>query len=217
MVASLMRFREGTMTADVVVRPLTVPEAARAVREAQAAVGRHGQHYARLRTALDIRATTRAHSELGCAVLEFVNACVALAEAEDRIDPVWAAARSRGRPMSTTAGGGHDEAWREYQEARRTGDQDAVAAARGVWRNALVDWQLQLHKRRAAEDQEKVEKLSRRLDESTRQHPGIAFPPPPRSRREAVVRAAREREREQSIRRAGGGLSSPWVRWPRGQ
>jgi hypothetical protein len=211
-----MRFREGTMTADVIVRPLTIPEAARAVREAQDAVGGHGQYYARQRTGLDIRATTRAHSELGFAVLEFVNACVALAEAEDRIDPVWAAARNRSQSMSTAAGPSHDQAWRDYQDARRSGDRHVIAAARGVWRDAFVDWQLQLHKRRAAEDQERVEKLSRRLDGSTRLHPADAFPPPPSSRAQEGIQVSRERQRRESIQRATRGLSTPWIRWQRG-
>jgi hypothetical protein len=205
------RADDGRVVSEVAARPLSMREAERAVRDARDAIGRNGQAYARLRTGLDARATARAHTEFGFATLEFVNACLALAEAEDCVDPVWAAARNRSRPMFTVAGPRHDQAWSEYQEARRTGDQAAIAVARGVWRDVLVDWQLQLHKQRALEDEEHVKNLSRRLDESTRLHPGDAFPPPPRSRREEVVRASRERERQESIRRVNGDLGGAWA------
>jgi len=175
-------------------------EAARAVSEARDAIGRHDEAYSRLRTRLDRSATARAHTELGFAVFEFVNACVALAEAEDRVDPVWAAARNR-HPVSTVAGPALDQAWEDYQEVRRSGDRDAIDAARGRWGDAFLDWQLQLRKRRAVEDEQQAENLSRRLDESKRLHPREAFPPPPRSRSEELVRESRERERRESIRR----------------
>jgi hypothetical protein len=178
---------------EVETRPLSVRDAARAVREARDATRRHGAAYARLRTGLDKRATTRAHNEFSFAILEFVNACVALAEAEDRVDPVWAAARNHGQPMSTVAGPDCDQAWCDYQVVRQSGDRDAIEAARHVWRDAFVDWQLQLHKRRVVEDQDHAEKVSRRLDDSKRLHPGDAFPPPPRSRSESLVRESRER------------------------
>jgi hypothetical protein len=183
--------------------PLSVREAARAVREARDAIARHDQDYARLRMRLDTRAIARAHTEVGFAVLEFVHACVALAEAEDRVDPVWAAARNR-EPVSTVAGHAHDQAWCNYQEARRSGDRDVIDAARGRWRDELLDWQLQLHERRAVEDQQQAENLSRRLDESKWLRPRDAFPPPPRSRSEELVRESRERERRESIRRSTG-------------
>jgi hypothetical protein len=192
---------------EVGARPLSIREAERAVVEEREAIGRLGAAYSRLRTGLDTRATARAHAEFGFGVLEFVHACVSLSEAEDRVDPVWAAARNRAEPMSTTAGPAHDQAWHDYQAARRSGDSNAIAAARAVWQEALMDWQLRLHKRQAAEDQDHAEKLSRRMDERTRLHPREVFPPPPHSRREQVVRESREREREESIRRAEGSLS----------
>jgi hypothetical protein len=105
------------MTAEIADSPLTVREAARALHEAREAVRRHGQHYARLRTGLDTRSTTRARIELGMAVLEFVNATVALAEAEDRADPVWAATRSRDLIMFIDADPAHvqcEQAWTGY-------------------------------------------------------------------------------------------------------
>jgi hypothetical protein len=187
---------------EVKTRPLSIRDARLAVSEARDTVGRHGAAYTRLRGRLDKRATARAHNELGFAILEFVNACVTLAEAEDRIDPVWAAARNRNQQMSTTAGLEHDQAWHAYQEARRSGDRDAIDAARGVWRDAFADWQLQLHKRLAAEDQDRAHRLSQRLDNSAQLRPSDAYPLP-RSRSAELVCASRERERRQSIRRVG--------------
>jgi hypothetical protein len=173
------------MIAEVVAAPLTVSEAKRALSEALEAVRMHKQSYEKVRGRLDARVTARARNELGLAVLEVVNAIVAVAEAEDRVDPVWAASRNRGRPMFTAAGPTHgrcEQAWRAYQEARKSCDHDAIARAHDIWRGELVDWHVQLHEQRCAEDQEQVEKLSRRQDKSTWMRPGDAFPPPPRSR-----------------------------------
>ena len=209
------RADDSCVVTEVGARPLSIREAERAVVAEREAIGRLGAAYSRFRTGLDTRATARAHAEFGFAVLEFVHACVSLSEAEDRVDPVWAAARNRAEPMSTAVGPAHDQAWRDYQAARRSGDCDAIVAARAVWRDALMDWQLQLHKRQAAEDQDHAEKLRRRVDERMRLHPREVFPPPPRSRREEVVRESRERERQESIRRAERNLSHPWDRWPR--
>jgi hypothetical protein len=203
------------MTAEVVPSPLTLSDANRALREALESVGMHKRSHEQLRTRLDFRATARARNDLGLAALEVVNIIVAVAEAEDRLDPVWAESRNRGRPMFAAAGPGHDrceQAWRAYQQARKTGDHGAIAVARELWRDELVDWHVQLHEQRCSEDQERAEKLSWRVDESTRLDAGDAFPAEPHSRREAVVRASRERERQESIRRANNGLRNPWVR-----
>jgi hypothetical protein len=97
-----------------------------------------------------------------------------------------------------------------------TGDHDAIVAARDIWGDALVGWHVQLHDRRGTEDLEHAEKLSRRLEESARLHPGDVFPSRPRRRAQELVRASREREREESIRRAGG-AGSVWARWPQGR
>jgi len=207
------------MTAEVVAAPLTVREAERAVEEAFVGIWPCKRNWERLRARLDVPATTRARTELSLAILGLVNASAVLAEAEDRIGPAWAATRTRlGRLFARVSAGQKQsaQAWRDYQEARRGGDRVGVDAARQVWHNELLAWHVQLHERWAVADQEDAERLSRRLDDSTRLHPDDAFPAS-RSRRTAVVSESRERERQESIRRADAGLSNPWVRASRGR
>src|SRR5882724_10622745 len=123
------------MTTEVAGLPLTVSAAARDEREALAAVGRHQPSYARLRQGMDRPAMTRSRAELRLAILEWIYACVRLAEAEDRLDPAWAAAEGRNKSLFKIAGPGHDQcnrSWVNYQEARKAGDQEAIATARAA-------------------------------------------------------------------------------------
>lgn len=195
---------EDAMTTEVVVSLPTAPAAARAQREALERVRLHQRSYSRLRCGRDIRAITPARTEWGLAVLEWINALVAWAEAADRRNPVWAAAEARGLTMFRTADPSHaecEQAWADYQEARRMGDQAAVTAARDAWYATLVDWHRELTSRRAEEDEQHVEDLLRSLDASDRLDPSDAFPPPPGSRAAELVRASRERARVESVRR----------------
>jgi hypothetical protein len=121
--------------------PPTVHDAARALNAARESVRTYQRVYERLRRRRDLRATCRARSEWGLAILEFVEATVALAEARDHRSPAWAASTSRGR-MFSTVDTGHEQceqAWRDYQDARKTGNMTIVAAARAQWREAFVN------------------------------------------------------------------------------
>ena len=205
------------MTAEAVAAPLTVHEARRMLGEALKAVRVHKLNHEPARERLDVRATRRARAELGLAILGFVNASTLLAEAEDRVDPVRAAGKTHGGTLFMVAGSGHEQceqAWCEYQQARRSGDLSAAAAARQRLHDELIAWHAALHEQRTLEDEELAEELRRRLDDSGRLHPGDAFPRP-RSSRAAVVRQSRARERQDSIGRAEAGLSSPWIRTSR--
>jgi hypothetical protein len=201
------------MTAEALAMPMTVQDAAQAERQALDRVRMHKIGYDRLRRRLDIQATNRSRVELAMAVLEFVEAAVALAEAKDRRDPASAAMASRDLRMFRVSDPVHDRcecAWRDYQETRQTGVHAAITAARDAWRSALVDWAQMLHVRRGIEDEQYVDELRQRLDNSQRLDPGDVFPSPSRSRAEELARASRGRERRDSLRldaaRYGGGL-----------
>jgi hypothetical protein len=202
---------------EVEARPLSARAAARVQRDVlDAVLKRHKPSYERLRSGSDIQATTRARNEFGLAVLEYVNATVALAEARDRIGPEWAASTSRPR-MFTKPDPSHDrceQAWREYQAARRSGDLVGVLAARDVWGDEFRAWAFGLHSRCVAEDEAHAEQVRRRWDASHRLHPEDAVGGRPSSRAWEIVDESRERDRQESIRRAEGSLSNPWVRWP---
>jgi hypothetical protein len=192
------------MTAEAVISLLTVQDATRAYREARDRVRMHQNGYDRLRRGRDILATTRARAEWGLAVLEFVDANVALAEAEDRRNPSWAAMKS-GRKMFGITKPSHalcEKAWQDYQEIRKTGSVTAIDAARARWREEFVTWFQDLATLRAKEDAQHAQELRGRLDDSERLDADDAFPRQ-RSRASELVHAAREREREESIRRDG--------------
>jgi hypothetical protein len=212
------RGHDGWVVMEVEARPLSARGAARVQREAlDAVLRRHKPSYERLRSGSDIQATARARNELGLAVLEYVGATVALAEARDRIGLEWAASTNRPR-MFTKPDPSHEcceRAWREYQAARRTGDLAAVLAAREVWRDELRAWAAGLHSRYVAEDAAHAEQVRRRWDASQRLHPEDAVGGRPRSRAWEIADESRERDRQESIRRAEGSLSNPWVPWPR--
>jgi hypothetical protein len=181
--------------------PLTVQNAVQAMIAAREKVRVHQRAYEGLRQRMDLRATSRARSEWGLATLEYIEASVAVAEAEDRQSPVWAASRSRGR-MFSTADPGHarcEQAWLNYQRARKTASVSIIATKRGQWREAFVDWLQELIARRTDEDQQHVQELRDRLEDGERLHANDAFRAP--SRAQELVHASRERTRQESIRR----------------
>jgi hypothetical protein len=164
----------------------------------------HKQSDDRLRRGMDLLVITRARTDWGLAVLEWIEASVALAEAEDRQDPVRAATTRRDQKTLEVADPGRshcDRSWDDYQEVRKTCDQAAVTAVRAVWRDAFVSWFQGLAAQRATEDQRHVQELRHRLDDSERLDPGDAFPAPPSGLAEELVHASRERARQESIRR----------------
>ena len=194
---------------------LSVDDAARAEFEARMRVRMQQNAYAQIRRGREEIATTRARSEWGLAILEFIEATVAHAEARDRRDPAWAAMTADGKSMFGTATPGHvpcDKAWREYQEARRTGNITKIEAARAAWRDELVSWFQALAIRSATEDQRHLAKLRGQLDDGDRplrdhqneedESDPIEDLPPVSSRVEELVRASLERERQEAIRLA---------------
>jgi len=185
------------MTVDLSQAPLAVAEAAHARAVAYSRVRMHQASYFKIRGGVNRAAIARARADWGLAVLEWIDACVAEAEAEDRRDPLWAAYRSR--RTATGSSRDCDRAWHAYQEIRKTRDQAAVTAARAAWRTALVDWMQELAARRAAEDEQSAAQVQQRLDEAGARvgvHPSTA------NRARKLVHASREREREDSIRRS---------------
>jgi hypothetical protein len=186
------------MTVETTHVPPTVADAAHARGEAYSRVSMHQRGYAKLRPGVNRTATARARADWGLAVLEWIDACIAEAEAEDRRDPVWAA--SRGRRMPARGSRSCDQAWHDYQKVRETRDQPAITAARDAWRTALVDWMQQLAARFAAEDDQNAARAQQRLDEAGPTADCIR--PRAASRAQELIHESREREREQSIRRS---------------
>jgi hypothetical protein len=201
---------DGGVSTEVAEPPLSVADATRAQAEAYARLRLQQAAYGRLRRGARQTDITRARSEWGLAILEWIDAGVA--EAEDRRDPVMAANRSRqaGSPAASWHGE-CDRAWRDYQEIRKTGHEAAITAARVAWRAALVDWMQALAARAAAEDEQHVAARLGRLDDADRLHRGDAFPTPPARRVQQLVRESRHRLRQESLRqdrlRDGSGLS----------
>jgi hypothetical protein len=159
-----------TMATDTALLPPTVRDAALALHAARERLRTHQRGYDRLRHRGDLQATNRARSEWGLAILEFIEATVTLAEARDHRSPVWAASTSPGR-MFGIANPGHarcERAWRDYQEARKTGNMTIVTAARGQWREAFVAWLQELITRSADEGQQHLQEVRDLLDDSQR-------------------------------------------------
>jgi hypothetical protein len=143
------------MIAEAAVPSRSVPDAAQAVRHSLDRVRMNQRGYARVRLRASPAAVTRARTDWGLAVLEWIEASVALAEAEDARDPARAASDSRSRRITVETGpvrGRIESSWRRYQQVRKNGGPDQVARARAQWREALVDWFQALAERRAAED-----------------------------------------------------------------
>jgi hypothetical protein len=182
---------------------LTVTAARLAQAEARPRVQMLQNAYSQIRRGARLADMARARSEWGLAILEWIDACVAEAEADDHRDPVMAA--SRCLRTASPAGHGHgaiDRAWDDYQEIRRaSGDVAAISAARATWRTALVDWMQMLDARSAGEDEQHVAQVLARVDERERVNTRNAFPLPPADRVARIIRDSRERERQGSLRR----------------
>jgi len=134
---------------------LTVPDAARELRESFSRVMQHKARYEQIRGRSDLRSVDRARNELAIATFGFVGDVVAMAEAKDRRDPVWAEETGRHLRMFRSIDPSHvqcERAWRDYQAARKAGYMVPIEAARDAWRRALVNWAEQLYKSREAED-----------------------------------------------------------------
>jgi hypothetical protein len=141
------------MIAEAAVPAASVPDAAQEVRDSLDRVRMSQRGYARTRHRASPALVTQARTDWGLAVLEWIEASVALAEAEDARDPAWAASAAR----RTTAPAGPvrgriESSWERYQQVRKNGGPEQVARARGQWREALVDWFQGLAQQRAAED-----------------------------------------------------------------
>ena len=137
----------------------SVPDAAEAVRHALDRVRMNQRGYAGTRLRASPAVVTRARTDWGLAVLEWIEASVALAEAEDERDPARAASDGRSRRITVETGpvrGRIESCWRRYQQVRRNGGPDQIALARAQWREALVDWFQALAEQRAAEDGERA-------------------------------------------------------------
>jgi hypothetical protein len=143
------------MIAEASAPSRSVPDAAQAVRHALDRVRMNQRGYARVRLRASPAVVTRARTDWGLAVLEWIEASVALAEAEDERDPARAASESRSRRITVETGpvrGRIESSWRRYQQVRKTGGPDQIALARAQWCGALVDWFQAQAERRAAED-----------------------------------------------------------------
>jgi hypothetical protein len=143
------------MIAEVSAPSRSVPDAAQAVRHSLDRVRMNQRGYARVRLRASPAAVTRSRTDWGLAVLEWIEASVALAEAEDERDPARAAGDSRSRRITVEAGpvrGRIESSWQRYQQARKKGHPGQIARARSQWREALVDWFQALAEQRAAED-----------------------------------------------------------------
>ena len=120
----------------------SVPEAAQAVGLSLDRVRMTQRGYARVRLRAGPAVVTRARTDWGLAVLEWIEASAALAAAEDERDPARAASESRSRRITVETGpvrGRIESSWRRYQQVRKTGGPDQIALARAHWREALVD------------------------------------------------------------------------------
>lgn len=208
------------MTADVAIAQLTVPAAVRAEREAYEVVRQHLDGYGRARRGLNLVGMGRARNGCELAIMTWISAAVAVAEAEDRDNPVRASARCQGRQVFKVAGPSNaacEQAWNVYQNARRSGDQAAIAAAHAEWRAAFVGGFEEMAARWAREDEEHVEDLRNRIDGSQRLNVSDAFPSP-RTRAQELVQASRERTRLELIHRDAARYETGPLGWrPAGQ
>jgi len=199
--------------------PLAVADAAREVRLALERVRLSQRGYAGVRGGAVAVAVTRARTEWGLAVLEWIEASVTLAEAEDRRDPVRAARDNHARDnhaRDSHAPGRHardsrardsrdgppdeeedpargevDGCWQAYQMARLNGRPDPIATARGRWRASLVAWFQALADERAAEDQRAAAERRRARERPGEPQPEPARQPTWQAARQPAARAAR--------------------------
>jgi hypothetical protein len=141
------------MIAEVSAPSRSVPDAAQAVRHSLDRVRMNQRGYAQVRLRASPAVVTRSRTDWGLAVLEWIEASVALAEAEDERDPARAASDSRSRRITVEAGPVRsriESSWQRYQQVRKKGSPDRIARARSEWREALVDWFQALAEQRAA-------------------------------------------------------------------
>jgi hypothetical protein len=194
------------MIAEVAAPPRSVPDvpgAAQELRDALDRVRMSQRRYAEVRRRARPAAVTGARTDWGLAVLEWIEASAALAAAEDGRGPGRAASDGRRQQMTGGAGpvrGRIEAAWQQYQQARRTGGPDQIAAARAYWREALVDWFQALARQRAAEDEQHA-RLRRAQEEHAAAaetagtgEPEAAGERPPEATGELGPEAAGERE-----------------------
>ena len=193
-----------SMTAETEIAPLTVLDAARACREAHDRVTRCQSSYASWRRGWNRIATTRARTDWGLAVLEWIEASVTLAEAEDRRDPSRAAMTSPLSKVSGVMSPGQEQcgrAWRDYQEVRKAGNMTAIESARTRWREEFVLWFQALAVRCATEDEQRIEDMRDRQNDEMHLDPAEAFDPLKTTKAGELRRASKERVRQESIRR----------------
>ncbi len=184
---------------------LPVPEAVQAVRSALDRVRMSQRRYAEVRRRASPAAVARVRTDWGLAVLEWIEASVALAAAEDGRDQGRAASEGRSRRITVEAGparGAIESAWRRYQQARRNGAPDQAAVARAHWRAALVDWFQALAQQRATEDLQHAQQ--RRAQEQQVPEPG----PQAAGQQEHERKQPEQQEHEPEQQAAGPGLEA---------
>ena len=173
---------------------LPVPEAVQVVRSALDRVRMSQRRYAEVRRRASPAAVARVRTDWGLAVLEWIEASVALAAAEDGRGPGRAAGEGHSRRITVEAGparGAIESAWRRYQQARRDGAPDQAAVARARWRAALVDWFQALAQQRATEDLQHAQQ--RRAQEQQVPGPGQQAAEQQEHGRQAAERPEHER------------------------
>jgi hypothetical protein len=184
---------------------LPVPEAVQAVRSALDRVRMSQRRYAEVRRRASPAAVARVRTDWGLAVLEWIEASVALAAAEDGRGPGRAASEGHSRRITVEAGparGAIESAWRRYQQARRDGAPDQAAVARAHWRAALVDWFQALAQQRATEDLQHAQQ--RRAQEQ--QVPELEQQAP-----ERPEHGRKQQEHEPEQQAAGPALGMGWT------
>jgi hypothetical protein len=165
------------MIADEAVPALSVPDAAQAAADSLDRVRMTQRGYGQARHRMGPAAVTRARTDWGLAVLEWIEASVALAEAEDTRSAPPAGGGSQARLITVETGpvrGRIESSWRQYQQLRRSGGPDQLARARAQWREALVDWFQDLARQRAAEDGQRAAQQRAAADPAAGAVPGSA-------------------------------------------
>jgi hypothetical protein len=165
------------MIADAAVPAQPVHDAAQAAANSLERVRMTQRGYARVRHRAAPAAVTRARTDWGLAVLEWIEASVVLAEAEDARSAGPAGSGSQARLITVETGpvrGRVESSWRQYQQLRRTGGPEQLARARAQWRDALVDWFQDLSRQRTAEDGQRAAQQRAAADQAAGAVPGPA-------------------------------------------